>query len=192
MGSKFPITLYINSESRQEILKNYYIFHRRVYCHSEFFDKRPLCVNPSRDHALLPFDMWCGQVFRKAYLYEWFNRTNTKSPQFFKKLLSLEKHDASLERSQYEKFEENYEETDVEHLYGGSLLWFEALREVTFTKSYRSGDDLDERFAQSRQEYADVVTEFLEDNENAFEGCKIPKVVVREWGPLPEAHEYIF
>jgi hypothetical protein len=60
---------------------------------------------------------------------------HTKSPQFFKKLLSLE---ASLEQSQYEKFDEK--------LHGGSLLWFEALREDTFTKSYRSGDDLDEKF----------------------------------------------
>jgi len=115
------------------------------------------------------------------------------SPQFFKKLLALEIRDTSLERSQYEKFEENDEEADDENLYGGSLLWFEALREVTFTKTcYRSDDGLDEISAQSRQEYADVVAKFLEDNENAFEGCQIPKVVVREWEPLREVHAYMF
>jgi len=47
---------------------------------------------------------------------------HTMSPQFFKKLLALEIRDTSLERSQYEKFEENDEEADDENLYGGSLL----------------------------------------------------------------------
>ena len=66
--------------------------------------------------------MWSGQVFHTAYLYDWLNRMHTMSPQFFKKLLALEIRDTSLERSQYEKFEENDEEADDENLYGGSLL----------------------------------------------------------------------
>ncbi|SRR6266536_2701822 len=189
---EFPVTLYICSESRKETLKHYFVFHRRPYVHSDYFDLRPLCIHPSRDHAVLFFDHWSGEVFHTIYIYEWFNRMHAKSPQFFKKLLSLEIRDTSLEPSQYGKFEDNYDKPDDGSLYGGSLLWFEALREVTFTRSYCDDNNLDEGSAEARQEYADVVTEFLEDNGNAFEGCRIPKVVVREWEPLPDFHKYAF
>ena len=180
----FPVTLFINHESRQETLKYYTIFsgfHRNGR-------DRSMCINPRIDiiHVTLQRLVRLFWPNNSDYAYDlWLKELSMKFPSLLGSIKTLEINDASCVMRYEIENVLYYIENEIE-----VLPFFTGLEEVGFwpQRFYNDQGDPEWRYVQERTytSWNDVAESVVAEFQALFEKqkkenpmCADPKVVLR-------------
>lgn len=136
----FPISMWINQESRTETLKCHFILHPKSVNFHKTIGRSPLCLNPVRDSVYLRYaDLHWSTYWRRGWtIEEYFQLLTDHGASHMRKIKCIQIHNVDtttfILRSSREDFKRTPEELKEEctRIYGALFRHFPALQRIEF------------------------------------------------------------